>query len=287
MCPACSAPLSAESDPSVRCQRGHEYPVIDGVPSLIASKSGDVIRRSFSLEWAQFDYDEDRTWGATPGERVETFLRQLQLNAADLEGKRVLDAGCGNAVLSNALTSVGCDVVAVDVSDSVFAAKRRFRNNPSLHLIQANLMTPIFQQETFDVIYSGGVLHHTPDTREALTRVTSALAPGGRIFVWLYWRVPGRSYAVRSILRRAMAPLPLGAKHALVLPIAAVSALRHSGQNLSWRERVVIELDFFTPKYRWEHTPDEVAAWFSELGMKSACTDEVKDGFGVLAMRPA
>lgn len=148
-------------------------------------------------------------------------------------------------------------------------------------------MEPPFAPGVFDVIYSGGVLHHTPDSRQALRQIVKTLAPGGRIFIWLYWRVPGRLETVRKALRRAMAPLPLWAKRGLVAPITTVSMLHHPRAELTWRERRVIDLDYFTPKYRWEHTPEEVAEWFAELELERIeCTDRVRDGFGVVGVRP-
>jgi SAM-dependent methyltransferase len=76
--------------------------------------------------------------------------------------------------------------------------------------VQSDLMSSVFKPESFDLIYSGGVLHHTPNTRRAFDEVVNALRPGGRIFVWLYWKVPGRATAVRSAVRRAISPFRSG-----------------------------------------------------------------------------
>jgi SAM-dependent methyltransferase len=54
-------------------------------------------------------------------------------------------------------------------------------------------MNPPFKHEVFDVIYSSGVLHHNPDTREALRAIAKSLAPAGRIYIWVYRHVPGPS----------------------------------------------------------------------------------------------
>lgn len=286
VCPACRSNL-VRSNQSLSCERGHRYPVVSNVPSLIASQENRPINRSFSHEWAQFDYDVDRTWGLTAERRIDDFLRQLKADRNEVAGKLILDAGCGNGVVSDAVARLGATVVATDISDSVFAASRRFVANDRLQFVQSDLMHSAFKAHTFDVIYSGGVLHHTPSTQGALTEVVKSLRPGGSIFIWLYWRVPGRRYAVKSALRRVMAPLPVKAKHALIIPVVAQNALRHRGEDVSWRERMITQLDYFTPRYRWEHTPDEVHTWFRELGMSGIeTTDEARDGFGVLARAP-
>jgi SAM-dependent methyltransferase len=286
-CPICRADLVAADGAEVRCAQGHSYPVLGGVPRLLASNEGQVISDSFSHQWSQFDYDEDRTWGKTVEERVGDFLRHTTLDAADLEGKLVLDAGCGNAALSRAITDLGATVIATDISDSVFAAARRFSNNGSLHFVQSDLGRSVFKPGSFDVIYSGGVLHHTPDTRASLNAVATALRPGGTIFIWLYWRVPGRLYDGRRALRKGMAPLPVKVKHVLVAPLAFQNWVRHRSDH-TWRETLVVQLDYYTPRYRWEHTPDEVFAWYRELGLTDVrVTEKEREGFGVVGRLPA
>jgi SAM-dependent methyltransferase len=285
-CPVCGGELEVGDD-AVVCRNAHRFPIHHGVPLLIASRENADITKSFSHEWAQYDYDEDRTWGTTVEQRLDEFLEHVQLTAGELEGKRVLDAGCGNGALSNAITTLGCDVVATDISESVFAAARRFQDNPRLMFVQSDLSRSAFAPGSFDVIYCAGVLHHTPSTHGSLLEVVKALRSGGTIFVWLYQHVPGTTLAVKSKLRRAMAPLPLRVKHALVVPVAAQAQLRHPDEGLSWRERMVVQLDYFTPRWRWEHTPEELEGWFTDLGLvEIALTEQGKDGFGVVGRLP-
>ena len=88
-----------------------------------------------SQQWNQFDYSRDRTWGFAAS-RIDHFLEQLNIREADIAGKLVLDAGCGNGVLSNAVAGLGASVVATDISDSVFAASRRFASTEALSFVQ-------------------------------------------------------------------------------------------------------------------------------------------------------
>jgi hypothetical protein len=45
-------------------------------------------------------------------------------------------------------------------------------------------------------------------------------------------------------------------------------------------------LDSYTPRYRWLHTPDEVAGWFREFGFSDIeTTEELEDGFGIAARK--
>src|SRR5690349_17161936 len=119
---------------------------------------------SFSRQWARFDYNVARTWGGTIDDRAEGFLADVGLKAEDLSGKLVLDAGCGPGTLTAAIAGFGAEVVGLDVIASVDAARRAF---PHIKFVQGDVTEPPFAPETFEVVYSGGVLHHTPNTRQA------------------------------------------------------------------------------------------------------------------------
>jgi 2-polyprenyl-3-methyl-5-hydroxy-6-metoxy-1,4-benzoquinol methylase len=105
--------------------RGHRFPVTAGVARLTGSDENRDINLFFTQQWDQFDYSRDRTWGFAAPERIAHFLKQMDLGQADVAAKLVLDAGCGNSVLSDAVAQLGATVVATDISDSVFAASPR------------------------------------------------------------------------------------------------------------------------------------------------------------------
>jgi len=292
-CPVCGADFTDDGN-SYSCAAGHRFPVAEGVPRLLASLAGSSrsINESFGREWAYFKHGEDRSWGQAVELRLAKFLKHVGLSEDAISGKRVLDAGCGNGTLSEAVAGLGCEVVASDLSDSVVAAHRYFsRHEGRVRFLQTDLMRHAFKPSSFDVVYCAGVLHHTPGTRGTLARVAETVAPGGRLFVWLYWSVPGMKYRLRTRLRNVVAPLPMPVKHSLTVALGAEKALRsritRSG-DLNWRESMIGAHDFYTPRYRWEHTPDELRAWFAELGFIDVeLTESERDGFGMVAVRPA
>jgi SAM-dependent methyltransferase len=307
VCPTCRNALesgeSGQADVgSVRCSEGHIFPVVRGVPRLLPSLQAESadgarsIHESFSREWSHFDYESDRTWGQTVEERRADFLRHVDLPAEVLADKLVVDAGCGNGALSVAISSFGCDVLATDISASVEAAKRHFDESGAdrTYFIQSDLMRPALRPDTFDIVYCAGVLHHTPDTRKTFESLVPALAPGGTIFVWLYWREPGLRARLSELLRRALSPMPATVKHAVVWMLVPQSVLRNRiraarGQTdkLNPREVAIRMLDSYTPRYRWLHTPDEVRGWYLEHGFTDIkVTEQGQHGFGVAARRP-
>lgn len=296
------------------CAEGHSFPIVDGVPRVVGDRattaSGDPavqaqavrsIQASFSHEWKHFNYEEDRTWGdQSAAQRAQDFLRMVHLPPAALQGRIVLDAGCGNGALSRELNKYGCEVVAADLSDGVVHGYRHFARvgNDRTHFVQANLMHPPFRTEAFDVVFCAGVLHHTPDTRRSFETVARCVAPGGTMFVWLYWEVPGLKYRLSRLIRRILCRLPAKAKHAIVKSILLPQSMARQWvrtrvgigdqRRLGWRERLVVLLDSYTPRYRWEHTPEEVSGWYRQLGYTEIATTERGPwGFGVRAQKPA
>lgn len=310
VCPTCRSDLEPESpgadhseSRSVRCSRGHIFPVVRGVPRLLPSlqaESTDAARsihESFSREWSHFDYESDRTWGQTVDERRADFLRHIDLPPESLADKLVVDAGCGNGALSVAMSSFGCEVLATDISASVEAAKRHFEESAAdrTYFIQSDLMCPALRPATFDVVYCAGVLHHTPDTRETFEALVPALAPGGTIFVWLYWREPGVRARLSELLRKVLSPMPAPVKHAVVWLLVPQSLIRNrirvsrgqATEKLNARETLIRMLDSYTPRYRWLHTPDELRSWYLDHEFTEIkVTEQGPHGFGVAARRP-
>ena len=118
---------------------GWIYPVVGGVPRMqlnsfldfegmlrekyieyeqkkeeILSKYGSVVkdilkktkktRKSFGQDWKIFKYSSDTTWGFTKDSRKQRFLKELSVEADSLNGKSLLDVGCGNGVLTSGIS---------------------------------------------------------------------------------------------------------------------------------------------------------------------------------------
>lgn len=295
-------------DGELVCDHGHVYPICRGVPRLRPEdvqrvdasytpekiKAAQAIAASFGREWKHFDHEHSRTWHDTLDERRALFLREIDLSTEDLSDKLVLDAGCGNGSLSWGMSEYGCDVLAADVSDAVDVAHDCYALRPGsrVHYIQADLSNPPFRPGRFDVVYSSGVLHHNPDTLEALKAVAPAVAPGGRLYIWVYHKEPGLKFALQLKLRSVISPLPAPIKHGFVYAWSTQSMLRQhlrtllrlndEKDRLTWKERIVDLMDIYTPRYRHMHTQDEVHGWYKQLGLSNIATTEVRDwGFGV------
>ena len=122
---------------------------------------------------------------------------------------RVLEVGCGLGTDGAQFAKAGADYTGIDLTEAaVGLARRRFElfNLPGTFRV-ADAEKLDFPDNSFDLVYSHGVLHHTPNTAGAIRELHRVLRPGGRALVMLYHR-DSYNYRVNiSILRRAGAHL--------------------------------------------------------------------------------
>ena len=118
---------------------------------------------------------------------------------------RVLEIGCGLGTDGAQFARAGANYTGIDLTDAAIdLSRRRFelsKLNGRFQIADAEQLD--FPDNTFDLVYSHGVLHHTPDIERAIAEVHRVLRPGGRAVVMLYHR-DSYNYRINiSILRRA------------------------------------------------------------------------------------
>jgi len=121
------------------------------------------------------------------------------------QDKNVLEVGCGAGSDLLRFAQGGANVTGIDLSPhSAGLALSRLRlYNCSGTIGNADAENLPFKNDTFDLVYSWGVLHHTPDTERALNEILRVLKPGGKICIMLYHRhslVAFQLYAAYGLL---------------------------------------------------------------------------------------
>src|SRR5690348_9523603 len=120
-------------------------------------------------------------------------------------GARLLEIGCGMGTDLLQFARGGARCTGIDLTPrSVEITRHRFRlyGADGSFMISDGEHLP-FGDETFDVVYSNGVLHHTPDTAGAIGEVHRVLRVGGVAKVMLYHR-NSLNYWVEIVLRRGL-----------------------------------------------------------------------------------
>jgi ubiquinone/menaquinone biosynthesis C-methylase UbiE len=132
---------------------------------------------------AYFDQIEERRY------RTHYHLPEL-FASLDGQGLRLLEVGCGIGVDSIQLARRGFEVTAVDLTENALDVARQFadRRAVSIDFQLGNAEGLDFPDQSFDAVYSFGVLHHTPDIEKSVAEVHRVLRPGGTAQVMLYHR---------------------------------------------------------------------------------------------------
>lgn len=257
---------------------GYSTPAEAGTPGEAA------VLRSFSNEWLHYEWDERAYWGQSAEELFNSMDFALDLAHKDLRDALVLEVGIGiGGIADHVSRSQQCELVGIDLSYAVEPAYRHFRDNPFLHIVQASAFAPPFRPESFDYVYSQGVLHHTYSTRAAFKRVARLPRIGGRLYVWVYSRYDERRtplrrvlFALESGLRPIYSRLPDPLQTIALapwVPLYIVHQRREARRNehsttYGWREAMHAARDRWTPRYVHRHTDEQVCRWFRAAGFE-------------------
>lgn len=166
--------------------------------NLTATSSAEVLKSGVHDYWNAHPCGTKFT-DAEPGSKafydeVERYRYETQPFMEALckfkafRGKTLLEVGCGLGTDLLQFARHGAHVTDIDLTEeSIALAKQRFE----LYGIEANLLAADaenlpFPDHSFDVVYSFGVLHHTPNTQKAIDEVYRVLKPGGEIVIMLY-----------------------------------------------------------------------------------------------------
>src|SRR5262249_14831006 len=111
------------------------------------------------------------------------------LNHAIPGDARIVEIGCGTGQMCLYLARADRIVVGADLTRASLllgaAAARRFRLD-RVHFVETDLRKAGLKAGAFDVVYSSGVVHHTPDPRASFARLARLARPGGTIVLGVY-----------------------------------------------------------------------------------------------------
>ena len=272
------------------CSRS--YPVLDDIPYFAPDIDRAGVRNqksTYSLWWDDY---HDETSIVDEGHR-EFFHKSLGLEAHDFERRIVLDAGCGNGRFSFVVSRFRPSLlISFDISSGILHARRAIsRHEPEARVafVQGDLTRPPFRRKAIDVVFSWGVIHHTPDAAQTFSRIAALVRKGGELGIYVYEYHPVYRWdkqpllllaSIRSLflirpLRFFCSRLPAGIVHLLFVPIYYAERTLgvgivgcHGPKADRWNKdryfRVVI--DRFKTRYASEHQLEEVMQWFQAAG---------------------
>jgi 2-polyprenyl-3-methyl-5-hydroxy-6-metoxy-1,4-benzoquinol methylase len=145
-----------------------------------------VTKERFSPAWFE-EIDRRFIYGARLfGHNTRPFNAVIPFSK--LAGASVLEIGCGMGLHSELMGLAGANVCAVDISPTSIEATMRRAEIRKLK-IDARVMDAVsleFEDETFDFVWSWGVIHHSAQTGRIVKEIHRVLKPGGEVRVMVY-----------------------------------------------------------------------------------------------------
>lgn len=207
-CPECGGTLACEpaaSTPEGDVESGglicagcrQSYPIVGGIPRFVGS---DNYASSFGLQWNLFKAEQiDSINGFRLSE--QRFFDETGWPREWMSGKLILDAGCGAGRFLDIASKANCEVVGMDISNAVDAAKTTLAGRKNVHLVQASIYAMPFRSGVFDGCYCIGVIQHTPDPHRSLRALPRILKDEGRIGLFIYERKPWTMLYSKYLIR--------------------------------------------------------------------------------------
>ena len=333
VCPVCHKDLTIKNAKKVKdeinegslvCPNKHKFAITDGIPRFVVDTTKDFVRTedAFSAKWTHHhenhhakDWIDFQTkWFLERYDWKTLKEFQMFLNTKST----ILDAGTGIGNSAKLLSAnPNSQVFALDASQSINFAYKKYGNLSNVHFLQADLRQLPFRKRFFDFIYSDQVLHHTKNTGTSFKYLTKFLTDSGFISIYVYKRkAPIREYVddhIRKItinmsvnecmdfskdmtyLGKSLAKLKKKITIPNDIPILGVKAGTYDVQRFiywtflkcfwdesdNFERSVGVNFDWYYPKFAYRHTPKEVRKWFQDTKIKIVTFKEIESGISV------
>ncbi|MEQ1549764.1 class I SAM-dependent methyltransferase [Sphingorhabdus sp.] len=158
----------------------------------LLSRADFAALEEFFSEYDRFKYDLEP--------HIPACLDQL-----GLDGQKILEVGLGQGAESEQIVRRGGVWTGLDLTDEAVArvkARLDLRGLGYDAVVRGSITEAPFADNSFDMVFSHGVLHHVPKIEKAQQEIHRILKPGGRLVVMLYAKYSLNYLAAIAIVRR-------------------------------------------------------------------------------------
>ena len=192
---------------------------------LSGNKNLDVnVVKDFGSEWSRFD--QSSLSAADQAEMFEGYFHIFPWDSLPPDSIGG-DIGCGSGRWASLVAPRVGHLSLVDASgDALAVARQNLSNAANVSFHQASVDGLPFEEGSLDFAYSLGVLHHVPDTAEAIHSIARVLKPGAPFLIYLYYAFDQRPQWFRALwrasdmLRKFVSRMPVRLKNLVCEGIA-------------------------------------------------------------------
>lgn len=333
ICPKCTKDLTLKTSKSfkseiitglLKCQNNHKFHIKNGIPRFVIDTKKDFVKTedAFSAKWKLHHKNHQaKEWTSC---QQKWFLDRFGWKTLSnfkifLKTKKIiLEAGTGVGNTAKLLCYNPKSIIfAIDASDSIEFAYKKYGKSPNLHFLQADLRNLPFKKKFFDFILSDQVLHHTNNTKDSFTYLTKFLKKDSHISIYVYnKKAPIREFAddfIRettvnmsvkdclefskdiSLLGKSLVKINKKISIPRDIPLLGIKKGTYDVQRFiywhflkcfwdpsnSLERSVGVNFDWYSPKYAYRHTPTEVKKWYKESKVKITHFKEIESGISI------
>lgn len=183
-----------------------KFESFSNIPDLFISDKSEIsnIQSDFYNDVKFPNYDDIENFGNLIDKANKSVFAKMLDDEIPM-GAKVLEAGCGTGQLSIFLSRYNRQIYGIDLSKGSLIEATKFMKKNSISnvkLYRMNIFKLFFDQNTFDVVISNGVLHHTHNAELAFRNICKTLKNNGIIVVGLYHKFGRIFHNFRKFLIR-------------------------------------------------------------------------------------
>lgn len=200
---------------------------------------------------------------------------ELFYSGQEVKGKKVLDAGCGTGIFSIIFARNGAsEVVGIDISEGSLSTGQKLKESsglPNVSFRKGDMLSLSFPDESFDIVWAWGTVHHTTDPFKAIEELIRVLKKRGSILLAVYTRT--KLTFIHEIIRKSLLMTPRKTWKLLskimsffLFPVVALFKKREKSRKGEKLEELI--MDWYFVPIRHYYYPEEIKNFLEERGFR-------------------
>ncbi len=237
---------------------------------LMNTAAADAIQERVTSMYAGHPFPAYTDKFRKAAEEMYLKMQLLGLRPGEYRGKSILDCGCGTGEFTCWYAAEGNDVTAVDLSapslEHAKAYAGQYGLDKRIDFQKQSVLELNFPDNSFDVVYSYGVLHHTPDPYGGFQQMVRVCKPGGVVIVSVYSLFSRYVHLLRRRVINALAGDDIEKRFRIgkrLFPLTArkLKLRAHDASD-------AILYDQFSIPHESLHTVGEILGWYDASGLE-------------------